>query len=149
MLIVLLLAGVAAVFLGLWLKRRHNKKYANNRDTMLAAEDATNHLRNKHPDAPSSMSQIQIPSWDGSVLMSGGNSNSREALGTRGGTGTSKGKTPADSSASIKEMGFDDAGLSSPDEERNVGFAHALTSKIKRKNSKSSRKSKKSVKSVH
>jgi hypothetical protein len=141
MLIVLFLAALAGTFLGLWLKRRHKRKQekTNIRDTMLATEDAKNHLRNKHPDVSSSMSHIQIPSWDGSVLMSGANS---KAAQSRDGVTTAKGKAPA--GPTVRETDVNDEGPASQDEERHIGFAQSLSSKLKKKGSKSSKSSKKS-----
>jgi hypothetical protein len=89
MIIVLLLVAIAGTLLGIWLKRRHNRKHSNhNRDTILAAETATRDLQNKHPTTSMSSVGVQPPTWDGSVLMSGGNSHSREAI--------SRSATPAD-----------------------------------------------------
>jgi type II secretory pathway pseudopilin PulG len=137
MIIVLFIAAIFAIVFGLWLKRRNKRKQERNtnRDTILAAEDATNHLKDKHPDVSSSMSQIQIPNLDGSVVMSG--ANSKAAPGVDDATG-GKGKGRAD--PTVRETDHGDAGPSSPDEERHVGFAQSLSTRIKKKGSKSSRR---------
>jgi hypothetical protein len=136
MIIVLFLGAIAGIYFGLWLRRRHRQKHSHDRETMLAAEDATNDLRNKHPGAPSSMTHIAIPSWDGSVLMSGANQTSRND--SVGYSIAGNGKSRADHT--VKEMDLGDIGPSSPDEERNGGLAQSLSSKL-RKSSKGSRRS--------
>jgi len=65
MIIVLILAGIGATVLGVWLKRRHDKKWAtggHTHDSMLRTHDVTSSLGNRHPD-PSmiSMSQVAAP----------------------------------------------------------------------------------------
>jgi hypothetical protein len=81
------------------------------------------------------MTHIAIPSWDGSVLMNNANQLARNDSADNSMVG--KGKFRAD--PTVKEMDLGDVGPSSPDEERNVGFAHTLSSKLK-KSSKSSRR---------
>jgi len=66
MIVVLLLAGIGATLLGVWLKRRHDRKWATGghpRDSMLRTHDVTSSLGNRHPE-PSlmNMSQVYAPS---------------------------------------------------------------------------------------
>jgi hypothetical protein len=66
MIVVLLIAGIGFTFLGLWLKRRHDRKWATGghpRDSMLRTHDVTSSLGNRHPDpAGMSMSQVYVAS---------------------------------------------------------------------------------------
>jgi hypothetical protein len=140
MVIVLALAAIIAIVLGIWWKRRYNRKHKNHtRDTMLAAEDAKNMMKDKHPDAPST-SQLAIPSWDGSVLMSG--ANSREAMASRGLDNGSPAAMAAGAPRQKRQPKFDsavtDMGVapSSGDEERRVGFGRSSSSRLKKGRSK-------------
>lgn len=140
MVIVLAVVALIAIFLGIWWKRRYNRKHKNHtRDTMLAAEDAKNMMKNKHPDAPS-MSQMAMPSWDGSVLMSG--ANSREAVASRGLDSGSSAAAAAGTSRQQRQPKYDSAvtetGVSSShgEEERRVGFGRSSSSRLKKSRSK-------------
>jgi len=139
MLIVIFLAAVIGTVLGVWLKRRYKRRnLGHSRDSVLAAEDATKALKNRHPGAESSVSQVQIPTWGSSVLMSG--ANSREILPSRSvdnitPASRSKGKARIDSSA--KEMGVAEEPVSpiSPDEDVNPARSNL---KLKKKGSEKS-----------
>lgn len=65
MVIVLIFAAIFATFLGIWFKRRSDRKHRNDpthRASALVAAEAQQSLRNKHPEAPASMSSI--PQFD-------------------------------------------------------------------------------------
>ncbi|KIW03316.1 uncharacterized protein PV09_05527 [Verruconis gallopava] len=78
--IVLLLASIAAVFGGIWLKRRQARKWATGgyaRDSMLRAQDIANSLSNPHPEmGMTGTQQAQIPSSGSNAYLDG----SRERL---------------------------------------------------------------------
>jgi hypothetical protein len=140
MVIILAVAAIAAIVLGIWWKRRYNRKHKNHaRDTMLAAEDAKNMMKNKHPDAPS-MSQMTMPSWDGSVLMSG--ANSKEVLASRGMEGGAPLAAAAGPSRQKRGARFDSAVADGRaesgygEEERRVGFGRSSSSRVKKSRSK-------------
>ncbi|KAF2669535.1 hypothetical protein BT63DRAFT_455516 [Microthyrium microscopicum] len=61
MVIVLILAAIIAILLGIWLKRRSARRRAMlpaNRNSTLVAAEAAASLRNKHPNAPGSMTSV-------------------------------------------------------------------------------------------
>jgi hypothetical protein len=94
MLIVLFIAAVVGTVIGVYLKRRYDRRHAlggHRRDSMLAADEAAQSLRDRHPPTHeiskghANVSQVQPPAWDGSASMSGGvRSRSRENLASRG-----------------------------------------------------------------
>ncbi|KAF2433427.1 hypothetical protein EJ08DRAFT_647450 [Tothia fuscella] len=141
MVAILVVAAILAIVLGVWWKRRYNRKHRNyTRDTMLAAEDAKKSMQNKHPDAPS-MSTVAIPNWDGSLLMSG--ANSREAMASRNvdnvtpvAAATGKKGRKAKFDSAVTETGV---GSSYGDEERSVGFGRSGSSRLKKTRSKRSK----------
>ena len=64
MVIVLLLAGIGFTILGIWLKRRHTRKWAtggHDNDTFLRTHDVTSSLGNRHPHpSTATMSQLHL-----------------------------------------------------------------------------------------
>jgi hypothetical protein len=86
MIIVLTIAAVAGIFVGLYFKRRYDRRHAlggHNRDSMLAADEAAQSLRDRHPSnipmrGQNSMSQVQLPPMMSAV------GRSRESLPSRG-----------------------------------------------------------------
>lgn len=65
MVIVLFLAAFAGIWLGLWLKRRYERKeLEKHRDTTLVAEEAAAALRDRHPETPS---MVQLPNSGGAL----------------------------------------------------------------------------------
>jgi hypothetical protein len=96
MIIILLLAAGIGIFLGLWLKRRSAKrKELKHRDSMLARSDTVNVLRNPHPDAPSSITQMPRFSSNGSVAANA--AVARAGMGGSGRVDSVKGKSRASS----------------------------------------------------
>ncbi|TID27248.1 integral membrane protein [Venturia nashicola] len=69
MVIVLFIAGLVGIYVGLYFKRRHDRKHAlggHNRESMLAADEAAQSLRDRHPTnipmkGQQSMSQVNVP----------------------------------------------------------------------------------------
>lgn len=80
MIAVLIVAGILAILIGVWFKRRHDRKWATGgfaRETMLSHTEVANALSNRHPDAPPNMSSKSfVPNYDGPadgpLYMSGG-----------------------------------------------------------------------------
>lgn len=93
MIIVLIIAALIGIFVGLYFKRRYDRRHAlggHNRDSMLGADEAAQSLKDRHPSniplrGPSSMSQVQLPP----MMSTGG--RSRESLPSRGMTASSAG----------------------------------------------------------
>ena len=96
MIIVLILAGLVAIFGGLWLKRRYERRHDMGfRESTLMADEAAAALRNRHPEFPS---MVQLPpsgrnldrkARDGAITPAG----ARDAVGGRGrGRGKGKGR---------------------------------------------------------
>jgi type II secretory pathway pseudopilin PulG len=96
MVIVLILAAAAGIWLGLWLKRRHRRKEAEkHRDTTLVAEEAAAALRDRHPSTPT---MVQVPnSRQGfnKEMMGGAVTPPVDIAAARGDTGRGKGRTRA------------------------------------------------------
>lgn len=89
MVIVLFLAALSGIFLCLYFKRKYDRKHAlggHHRGSMLAADEAAQSLRDRHPSnmpmkGQHSVSQVQLP-----PMM-----QSRESLPSRGVTASSMG----------------------------------------------------------
>jgi hypothetical protein len=65
MIVVLLFTAVGAVILGIWLKRRHDLKWATGgyaRESMLRTQDIANSLSNRHPvPAMANVDKVHVP----------------------------------------------------------------------------------------
>jgi hypothetical protein len=84
MLIILILAAVAAIIFGLWLKRRHRRKETErHRDSVLGTRDAMQVLRNPHPIASNSINS-QRTIGVGGVVGSGALAPNKEFYGSAG-----------------------------------------------------------------
>jgi hypothetical protein len=90
MLIVLLLAAIGAVILGLWFKRRQDRKWSSGgyaRDSMLRTADVAGPLASRHPQTSvASMSQLHMPSYNENVYMSGSREYLAESSNARAAT---------------------------------------------------------------
>lgn len=108
MVIVLILAAIAGIFGGLWLKRRHQRKQeAKHRDTTLVAEEAAAALRDRHPNTPS---MVQLPPNSRALdkeIMSGALGPAGVAEGSRSSKGKGKGKAREREMREISESTVD------------------------------------------
>lgn len=95
MVIILFIAGIVGIVVGVYFKRRYDRKHAlggHNRESMLAADEAARSLRDRHPSnipmkGQHSVSQVNMP-----PMM-----QSRESLPSRGMTASSMGMRSASS----------------------------------------------------
>ncbi|KAE9971521.1 hypothetical protein EG328_005528 [Venturia inaequalis] len=131
MVIVLFIAGLVGIFIGLYFKRRHDRKHAlggHNRETMLAADEAAQSLRDRHPTnipmkGQHSMSQVDMPPT----------MQSRESLPSRGMTVSSMGMRSSDRMDGVMERSLGDVVTNQPSSE-SIARSGSRLKKSMRKN---------------